>query len=124
MMLANMLCCQVQAVDLRWLQRQVESDLDELLPRYGVDPSNTLLSIAPPWYKFALQPRAAAAELQQHLVFDDTEFNEFISELVDHMDDLTTRMKTNECYSEVYQALGQGKRFQQAYFTLWVVYSV
>ena len=124
MMLANMLCCQIQAVDLRWLQRQVESDLDELLPRYGVDPSNTLLSIAPPWYKFALQPRAAAAGLQQHLVIDDTEFDEFISELVGRMDYLTTRMKTNDCYSEVYQALGQGKRFQQAYFTSWVVYSV
>ncbi|KAI0222402.1 Phenylalanine aminomutase (L-beta-phenylalanine forming), partial [Lamellibrachia satsuma] len=35
MMLANMLCCEMQAVDLRWLQRRVNSELDDLIRRHG-----------------------------------------------------------------------------------------
>ncbi|KAK2165277.1 hypothetical protein NP493_1373g00024 [Ridgeia piscesae] len=109
MMLANILCCEVQAVDLRWLQRRVEDELAHLLPRYGVDPAVARRHVGP-WYRLALQPTTAAGQLWRDLGVTGAEHDEFMADVVGRMEALTARVRSNDCYSDVYQELGQGTR--------------
>ena len=113
MMLANMLCCEMQAVDLRWLQRRVNSELDDLLRQHGVDPVAARSQVGP-WYKVALQSTTAAAELCDNLDVGGKGRDDFVSDVVGRMEALMTRVRTNDCYSEVYQELGQGNHLVHA----------
>ena len=113
MMLANMLCCEMQAVDLRWLQRRVNSELDDLFRRHGVDPVAARPHVGP-WYKLALQSTTAAAELCDNLDVGGTGRDDFVSDIVGRMEALMTTVRTSDCYSEVYQELGQGNHLVHA----------
>jgi phenylalanine ammonia-lyase len=106
MMLANIFCAHIQAIDLRWLEHRVYLDMSELV-------SSSLLGERFsyqiwPWYKFAFTPRDTFAHLSREHVKNGLTEEEFVSCMSTKMEKHLEILKTSNGQDLVADMLGQG----------------
>ena len=106
MMIANILCALVQAIDLRWLQGQVESVLRDLFKKFQI-PVKRANQVMSPWYEFAFTPEKTAMKLYAD-IFEDKANPVFVQALAAQTENVMNKIGSGQCTSEIAAALGKG----------------
>jgi phenylalanine ammonia-lyase len=106
MMLANILCAQVQALDLRWLQKCVENDLTMLVTNESL--SNQYTRETWPWYDFAFTPQESFGRLYEKHIKNGLTRGDFVSQMTFKMESHIKVLTTPETAHPVVALMGQG----------------
>ena len=114
MMLTNIFCAQAQAIDLRWLQGQVECILNELFKKFHI-PVKRVNQVMWPWYEFAFTPEKTANTLYTD-IFEGETNPDFVNDLVSQLEIVMNKLRSGQCISEVAALLGVGEyKFSEFY---------
>ena len=106
MMLANISLSHVQAVDLRWLQAQVDRELAKVLTKFDIKSKHVPQELFP-WYKFAYLPKQTGAALMDFVEVNSQKKTNFMNELDMVMKSLTSGLENGDRVHEVAAHLGK-----------------
>ena len=108
MMIANILCAHLQAIDLRHMKNQAESLLDDILREHGVI-LNEPFRKAFPWYLFVFAPQRTLSQLFEIVNVDENDRLEIINSITTETSSLIDSFKKSFQISEVEELLGAGR---------------
>ena len=108
MMLASIICVQLQAIDLRWLQPTAIQKLTELCQTHQVRFTSTIQQ-AFPWYAFLFRPSQTICELKNEFAKDDVDWIAFQKVVEYEMNELSTKLGTDDTFDAIASHLGKGK---------------
>ena len=107
MMLANALTVFCQAIDLRYLQREVMKTLGNLCETYHIQ-SKQVPALLWPWYQFAFCPRQTATRLVQS-IDNGINMEVFVKDMEEKMTTLMNRLRSGELKAHIKEQLGEGE---------------
>ena len=108
MMLASIICVQLQAIDLRWLQSTTTEKLTELCKIHKVRFTSTIQQ-AYPWYAFLFRHSQTVSDLQNEFVENDVDWIAFKKDVECEMNQLIKKLGTDDTFDVIASHLGKGK---------------
>ena len=114
MMLANIICVQLQAIDLRWLQATTTEKVTELCKTHRVRFTTTFQQ-AFPWYAFLFRPSQTISDLKNELIKDDVDWESFRADMEKEMIELSEMLGTDNTFDIIASHLGKGKLEQKSW---------
>ena len=107
-MLANIICVQLQAVDLRWLQVTATQKLTELCETHQVRFTSTIQQ-AFPWYTFLFRPSQTISDMKNEFTKDDVDWVAFQGNVEREMNELIQKLGADDTFDVIASYLGEGK---------------
>ena len=107
MMITNILCSLVQAIDLRWLQGQTQFILPDLFTKFKL-PAKRVNQAMSPWYEFAFTPEKAAMKLYADIFETEADPN-FVQVLAAQMENMMNKIGSGQCTSKIADEMGLGE---------------
>ena len=108
MQLANIMCAQLQAIDLRYMKSKAEILLDNIFYDYDVTISAPIRK-AFPWYLFVFTSRIVTSQLMEHVIVKDQREADFVETVEREMNGLVNFFQNGSHVEEVEQLLGSGE---------------
>ena len=108
MIVANILCSQLQAIDLRWLQKKVEQHISVLLTKYNINAS-LVPAVVWPWYTFLFCPRETVDAMVAAGVTNGLDKKVFQDEVIVYMEGCLAEVKEGRNIEDISGSLGEGE---------------
>ena len=107
MMLANILLANIQAIDLRWLEKQTEQQIIQITKGYGIK-KNDVTQLIGPWYNFVFHPAKSMEAIRHAMVNHVNNHKDTLRKIEEKLHEVYSRLASGENVSEIGPCLGKG----------------